>query len=113
MAAMVLCFLTGQKARKVPEKGSLSRVADQAVDALAMAVLDLLVLGDLDWMVRCHSEAPNLAVAVRVTQQSLDRRGLFARRSISNVALVRRKERLPYYAGPTRLNADHCATTRA
>ena len=60
-----------------------------------MAVLDLRVLGDLDCIVSCHSQAPNLALVVCVTRRSRDRRMFFARRSISSVALVRRKERLP------------------
>jgi len=70
---MVLCFLTGQKARKVLEKGSLSRVGDQAVGALAMAVLDLRVLGDLDCIVNFHSSTSSDAFDLAMTQQSQDR----------------------------------------
>ena len=65
---MVLCFLTGQKVRKVPENGALSRVGDQAVDAVRMRASVLRVLCDLECIVNVHSSISNDAFDLAMTQ---------------------------------------------
>ena len=51
MAVMVLCFSAGQKARKVPENGYLSRVGCGTVDQYMTLASDLRVLGNLECVV--------------------------------------------------------------
>jgi hypothetical protein len=52
---MVLVFALKQKARKMLEKGCLSRVGGQAVDWYRMTASDLRVLGNLECIVDFQS----------------------------------------------------------
>ena len=55
MTAMVLCFSAGEKARKVPENGYLSRVDDQIWEGELLAS-DSQVLGDIAGIIDIDSQ---------------------------------------------------------